>query len=100
MSAHNGVTLIELLVVLALLGITAGVVGFSVWSAHPVPTMGVAQLAAARARDAAVRSGRAVTVVIARDSQTFDATALPDGRVVAAKSLAIDPLTGAPDAMP
>lgn len=100
MNGHRGVTLIELLVVLALLGIMSGVVGLSFRSARPVPTPNVVLLATARARDSAVRLGRAVTVVIARDSQSFDATALPDGRVVAAKSLAIDPLTGVRDATP
>lgn len=97
MSGDHGVTLLELVVVLALLGIMAGVVGLSLRSAKPVPRMDVASLAAARARDSAVRSGRAVTVVITRDSQIFDATAFPDGRVVAAKRLSIDLLSGAPD---
>lgn len=100
MSDKRGVTLIELVVVLALLGIMSGVVGLSLRSARPLPTPNVALLAAARARDSAVQLGRAVTVVIARDSQVFDATALPDGRVIAPKDLAIDPLTGAPDATP
>lgn len=100
MSDHRGVTLVELVVVLALLGIMSGVVGLSLRSARPVPTQNVALLAAARARDLALRLGRSVTIVIARDSQSFDVTALPDGRVVAAKSLTIDPLTGASDATP
>ena len=100
MSRHRGVTLMELVVVLALLGIMSGVVGLSLRSARPVPTPNVALLAATRARESAVRLGRAVTVVVPHDSQSFDLTALPDGRVIATKSLAIDPLTGAPDATP
>lgn len=100
MSGQHGVTLIELLVVLALLGSMAGVVGLSLRSAHPVPMMDVPSLAVARARDSAVRLGRAVTVEIACDSQIFNATALPDGRVVVAKRLGIDQLTGAPNATP
>lgn len=100
MIARRGVTLIELLVVLVLLGMMAGVVGLALRSAHPMSHVDVVALAAARARDSAVRSGRAVTVEIARDSQLFDATALPDGRVVADRKLAIDPLSGATDAAP
>lgn len=100
MSGHRGVTLIELVVALALLGIMSGVVGLSIRTARRVPTPNVALLAAARARDSALRLGRPVTIVIARDSQSFDVTALPDGRVIAAKKLAIDPLTGASDATP
>lgn len=100
MTARRGVTLIELLVVLVLLGMMAGVVGLALRSAHSVTQVDIVAIEAARARDSAVRSGRAVSLMIARDSQFFAATALPDGRVVADKKLAIDPLSGATDAAP
>jgi prepilin-type N-terminal cleavage/methylation domain-containing protein len=99
----RGITLMELLVVLVLLGIVTSVVGLAMRSAGSLANVnGVdgPQVAAARARDSAVRLGRPVTIVIARDSQPLAVRALPDGRVVADGRLGVDPLSGDPDARP
>jgi prepilin-type N-terminal cleavage/methylation domain-containing protein len=88
------VTLIELLVTLALLAILAGVVGLTLHTTPHVPVLDSLAAQVLVARDVALRTGRSVTISLAHDGQVLDATALPDGRVVAAPSLAIDPLTG------
>ena len=100
MSSHRGVTLIELLVVLAVLAIMAAVVGLTVRPARAIRDVDAVHVQAAQARDSAVRSGHAVTITLTSDSQTVALTALPDGRVVADKRLAVDPLSGGSNATP
>ena len=103
MTLDRGVTLVELLVVLMLMAIVAGVVGLAMRSAGSFTDgegIDTEQVAAARARASAVRLGRPVTIVIARDSQPLPVRALPDGRVVADGRLGVDPLSGDPDARP
>jgi prepilin-type N-terminal cleavage/methylation domain-containing protein len=79
---RGGVTLIELLVTLAILGLVAGVAGLSL-GATPVPVRLDARRAhLADARDAALRTGHPVTVIIADSGAVAYVTALPDGRVL------------------
>jgi len=100
MTVQHGVTLVELLVVLALLGILSGVVGLTLRSAQPPATADPVRAAVALARDSSIRSGHAVSIVLATDSQPYDVTALPDGRIIGDKRLATDTLTGQDDATP
>lgn len=89
MNGRRGVTLVELLVVLAVLGVAAGVAGFSLQTR---PTIGAARarsLAAAR-REALV-TGRALTVEDTVDGRRRAATVHPDGRVVADSGFADAP---------
>lgn len=79
---RRGVTLIELLVTLAILGLVAGVAGLSL-GATPAPVPLDARRAhLADARDAALRTGHPVTVIIADSGAVAYVTALPDGRVL------------------
>ncbi|HEY7877802.1 MAG TPA: prepilin-type N-terminal cleavage/methylation domain-containing protein [Gemmatimonadaceae bacterium] len=92
----RGVTLVELLVVLVLLGIMAGVVGLTLQTAQPVVAIDPIYARVAAARDSAIRSGHSVTVHLTTIDAT-DATAYPDGRVIATRTLDIDPLGGGVD---
>lgn len=79
---RRGVTLIELLVTLAILGLVAGVAGLSL-GATPVPVpLDARRARIADARDAALRTGHPVTVIIADSDAVVYVTALPDGRVL------------------
>jgi prepilin-type N-terminal cleavage/methylation domain-containing protein len=100
-TVHAGVTLIELLVVLVILGALAGVVGLS-WGADgwgggddgavPGPRAAIAE-----ARRQAVATGRATTVTAdTGGGAVWTVTALPDGRVLGAGALDVDPLSGRP----
>jgi prepilin-type N-terminal cleavage/methylation domain-containing protein len=93
-SRVTGNTLLELLVVLAILGIVAGVAGLGFRTvAPPAPTEeAVARIAAARRE--AIRSGKSITISVARDGHVLAATAHPDGSVVADTALGIDRLSG------
>lgn len=90
-----GVTLAELLVVLLIIGLTAGVAGFSVSTLRRPPESVIRERIRA-ARTAAIRQGTAV--VISLDSVGSDRPDsmlrfLPDGRVIGA---GVDPWTGVP----
>lgn len=86
MKRRRGVTLVELLVVLAVLGVAAGVAGFSLLTR---PTIGAARAGSlAAARREALATGRAVTVEDTVDGRRRAATAFPDGRLVADSGLA------------
>lgn len=88
---RGGVTLLELLVTMAVLGIVAGVVSVTLRRLdEPAPDSPASRVA--RARREAVASGRPVTVTI----DTMNATAWPDGSVVADSVLAVDRLSGRP----
>ena len=93
---RDGATLVELLVVVAILGVAATVAAISIRAPASVVAAGTAaELTGARGR--AVRTGKAVTVIVA-DSGTIRAvTAHPDGRVIAEDgSAAVDIRSGRP----
>jgi prepilin-type N-terminal cleavage/methylation domain-containing protein len=94
MIARAGVTLIELMVVLTILSIIAGVTGLALRRAQPPRATDVRMAAIARARQLAIDSGRAVTVVVDLDSVQTPVTAHPDGSVIADAALHIDRLDG------
>jgi prepilin-type N-terminal cleavage/methylation domain-containing protein len=89
----RGVTMVELLVVLVLLGLMAGVVGLA-W--RPSPTR-AAESPLIAARQRAIQSGIPTPVQL---SDTLTVIAMPDGSVIGAGALSIDPLTGAPAPAP
>ncbi len=104
---RRGVTLIELLVVLMILGLMAGIVGLSFTRDEPAPdagTLAAAHDTIAAARRSAIAGGMpvAITVLVNRAGehdagpQTYRATALPDGSVIADAALGIDRLSGRP----
>lgn len=91
---RRGITLLELIVVLALLGLSASVVGLG-FRQPPAPAGSSAAVGSvARLRHAALETGRVVTDTVGVDGQALVVTALPDGRVVAPSSLLLDPFTG------
>jgi len=97
---RRAVTLVELLVVLVLLGLMAGVVGLTIHTApHTAPDDPVLAVVGA-ARNAAIRTAHAVTVTLRVDGGEHEATAEPDGEVLADSALQIDPLTGERHAAP
>ena len=93
---RRGLTLIELMVVLVLLAILASVVGLSVRTAQPVSGLTPTEAHLAAIRDSATRSGHAVSAQIATPSGLRDATAYPDGRLIADPEFNVNPLTGLP----
>lgn len=92
----RGVTLVELLVVLAILGLMATVVGLA-W--RPEPARGEANPLIA-ARQQAIQSGVPTRVQMTSGSDTVTVVAMPDGSVIGASALSINPLTGAPAPTP
>jgi len=94
MSARRGVTLVELIVVIVLLGVVATVGGIASRRARPITVSDAAVTQALAARESAMRTGHAVTVVIRIAQLETRATAYPDGRLLADPRLGIDPLTG------
>jgi hypothetical protein len=90
----------ELIVVIALLAIVMGVSVVTLRRARPpsVHERAIAQVMAAR--DSALRTGHAVSIVVedsaAGATHPLAATAFPDGRVISEAALNIDPLTGRP----
>ena len=93
---RRGLTLIELMVVLVLLAILASVVGLSIRTAQPVSGLTPVEAQLAALRDSATRTGHAVSAQIATPSGLRDATAYPDGRLVADPEFNVNPLTGLP----
>jgi prepilin-type N-terminal cleavage/methylation domain-containing protein len=110
--APRGITLVELIVTLALLGLLAGVVGLTLHTAPHVPALDPTTAQLLAARDSALRTGHPVTITLtvtrvaadardddgrpaaAIDDAAAEATALPDGRIVASGTIPIDPLSG------
>lgn len=94
----RGVTLIELLVVLAVLAVMAGLVGLTwrpdQWTGRR-PEPGSVGAVIAAARHQALRAGKAVTASVAVGVDSVPIIALPDGRVIGAERLGVDPLSGA-----
>ncbi len=93
--AASAFTLLELLVALALLGLLAGAAGLTLHTTLHPPEAGPAARQVSAARDSALRRGSPVTIAIRGAHGALEATALPDGRVIADPALGVDPLTGA-----
>ena len=93
-----GVTLIEMVVALAILGIMAAVTGVALRREDPPTAERLRADRIAAARREALDTRRAVAFAVADSGGTRTGIALPDGRVVADSALAVDPLTGRPDA--
>jgi len=88
-----GVTFDELLVVLAVLGVMASMAGLAWQTGRWDPVQDSrAPLAAARRR--ALESGAAVQVTLTVGGQVVQVMAFPDGRVIGAEGLGVNPLTG------
>ncbi len=95
-----GFTLVELLVTLTLVSLMAGVVTLAWRRAPNVLTVDPIRARILAARDSALRIGHPVTIWVADSADGVDgmeATALPDGRVLASDTLAINPWSGTPD---
>ena len=96
MHTRAGVTLVELMVVLAVLGVMAGVVLLA-WPPERHRQTGAATLAGdsvAGLRRRALQSGRPVTGMVTIRGLTAEIIAFPDGRIIGAERLGINPLTG------
>lgn len=93
-----GVTLIELLVVMVIMGVMASVVGLAAkrWTpmAKPAKPHGVVTL-----RSQAIARGRSVAGTVSLGARTATVRALPDGRLLGAAAIGVDPLTGLPDSV-
>ena len=85
-------TLVELLVVLAILGVMAGLVGLA-WQPGRWASPDRGEVATARRR--ALTSGRAIKVTVSNGGRVIQVIAFPDGRVLGAEPLGVNPLTGA-----
>ena len=92
MKRTRGVTLVELLVVLAMLGVMATIVGLTWRPGRWQSPAAAAHVAALRRR--AVQSGRAVTDTATVSGTVVRVIAFPDGRIVGAARLGVNPLTG------
>ena len=91
---RRGVTLVELLVVLAILGVV-GAMSVTAFGGHVAPNGDdTARAALAQARSRALATGQPVRVTVRGDGGAYDATALPDGSVVAEPALRTERLTG------
>jgi prepilin-type N-terminal cleavage/methylation domain-containing protein len=94
--ATPGTTLLELLVVLAILAILVSVVAFNWtpgrWSGTQVD--GGPQVDIERAARISVTTGSPVTITVDGPAGPASITALPDGRVLGAEAVNLDPLTG------
>ena len=98
-SRPSGVTLVELLVVLALLGVMAGVVGLAWQPGHWLGRDGTANSEPiTRVRLRALESGRVITAVVTLGGRAVPVIAFPDGRLLGAEQLGVNPLTGEADA--
>lgn len=93
MTARAGVTLVELLVVLAILAITSSLASVTFRRADTSRGSDAGDQVRALRREAII-GGHSITRLVRRDSATYVATALADGRVIADSALGIDPSTG------
>lgn len=84
---RRGVTLVELVVVLLLLAILAGIAGLTHATARPLREANAQEARLEAARDSATRSGRRVTITLRASGRIVEATALPDGRLIADSAL-------------
>jgi prepilin-type N-terminal cleavage/methylation domain-containing protein len=91
----SGVTLVELLVVLVILGVMAGVVGLA-W--RPGRWLGSTGADSAESlpvvRRRALASGRTIQAIVSIGGRAIHVLAFPDGRVLGAESLQVNPLNG------
>src|SRR2546425_10018678 len=95
MAPRAGVTLVELMVVLAVLGVIASVVLLSWPPDRSRPTgQAPATDSIAVLRHRALQSGSPVAGVVTIGGLTSAIIALPDGRIVGAERLGINPLSG------
>lgn len=90
---RGGFTLVELLVVIALMTVATALAA-AAWSPARVRSPNAGPLAALRRR--AIETGRAVTSTVTYQSKTVVIRALPDGRILGAEALGIDPFSGLP----
>lgn len=79
---RRGMTLLELLVVVAILGITAGIVGVSFAQRQELSALENLESNVNAARRLALTSGRPVTIAWETDSAPEVITAMPDGSVL------------------
>lgn len=93
----NGFSLLELLVTLTLLSLMAGIVTLGWRRVARVSSAKTVTIRILAARDSALRTGHPVTIWMA-DSATgadgLEVTALPDGRLLATDTLAINSISG------
>jgi prepilin-type N-terminal cleavage/methylation domain-containing protein len=97
--SRRGTTLLELLVVLVILGISAGVVVFTLGSLDGDPAAETVESRVAAARQQALARRRTVTLRLETAEGPREVTAFPDGRVVGDTALGFDALTGRPRAL-
>lgn len=97
-SRATGVTLVELLVVLVILGVMAGVVGLTWRPGRWVGGPATRNEPILRVRLRAVESGRPTQAVVLLDGRSVPVIAYPDGRVLGAERVGVNPLTGGIDA--
>lgn len=90
---RGGFTLVELLVVIALMTVATALAA-AAWSPARVPAPNAGPLGALRRR--AIETRRAITGTVTYQSKTVVIRALPDGRILGAEALGIDPLSGLP----
>lgn len=93
-ASRRGVTLVELLVVLTILGLLAGIAGVAMAVGRQEPAVSGTAARIQDARRRALTERHAVTISFAVDSVPREATAFPDGTVVADGEIEVDPLTG------
>jgi prepilin-type N-terminal cleavage/methylation domain-containing protein len=88
-----GVTLVELLVVLAVLGVMAGMVGLA-WQPGRWAPAAASGVPIGTARRRALESGAAVQATLTVGGRMVQVIAFPDGRMIGAEALGVNPLTG------
>ena len=90
---RGGFTLVELLVVIALMTVATALAA-AAWSPPRAPAPNTGPIAALRRR--AIETGTAITASVTYRSRTVVVRAMPDGRILGAETLGIDPLSGLP----
>ena len=93
MRTAHGVTLVELLVVLAMLGVMATIVGLT-WRPGRWQSPESAAVPISALRHRALRSGRALNDTATINGVLVRVIAFPDGRIVGAAHMGVNPLTG------